>query len=371
MKVSKILSAILLIAAWGCDTKDETSHTASAGHELTPEQIKLAGIITGSLEQRLVSAVISCTGEIEIPPRGMASVTAPLGGYIVDTDMVPGRFVKKGALLAKLRNPEYIILQQSYLETLGQLKFAGQEFERQRLLNEENATAVKKLQESESAFSVLKARLAGLKEQLKLVGIDLRQLELGDIQSVVTLRSPITGFVTSVNHHPGQFVEPRDVIFEVVDMNDLHLHLNVFEQDVSRVLKDQVILFHPAGTKGEKFSGKVSLVSPKKNDDIRTFDVHGHIEAGERGLKPGMYVEAEILVSDDSVYALPQTAVVNANDSAFVITEMDGEYSIEAVETGVKRDGWVEIRNAEFLHGKDIVMQGTSRLFAALNREKK
>ena len=33
----------------------------------------------------MLSAGISCTGEIEVPPRGMASVTAPLGGYVADT----------------------------------------------------------------------------------------------------------------------------------------------------------------------------------------------------------------------------------------------------------------------------------------------
>ena len=62
---------------------------------LSVEQKDLAEIETGSLQLRLIADVISCTGEVEIPPQGMASVTAPLGGYIADTDMVPGTFVKK------------------------------------------------------------------------------------------------------------------------------------------------------------------------------------------------------------------------------------------------------------------------------------
>ena len=370
-KLFNVLCATAMIFS-ACVNNEQVSTEADASVSfLSVEQKDMAGIETGRLQLRLIADVISCTGEVEIPPQGMASVTAPLGGYIVDTDMVPGIFVKKGTVLAKLSNPEYIVLQQSYLETSGQLKFASQEFERQRLLDEQQATAVKKFQESESTFNVLTARLAGLGAQLKLVGINLAELEKGNIQSVISLRSPITGYVTNVNHHPGQFVEPREVIFEVVDIRDLHFQLNVFEQDITRVSKGQVVRFRPAGAKGESFTGSVSLVSPKKNDDARTFDIHGHIQTGEDKLKPGMYLEAEILVGDDSVYALPARAIVSENNRRFVITDSNGDYNIVAIETGEVMDGWVEILHPEVLRNSVVVTEGASRLFAALNRQAK
>jgi cobalt-zinc-cadmium efflux system membrane fusion protein len=299
----------------------------------------------------------------------MASVTAPLGGYLTETLMVPGIYVKKGQLLARLSNPEYISLQQSYLETSGELKFAEQDYRRQKMLQEQNATAEKKMQESESAFTVLKARLAGLKAQLQLIGIDMPSLEKGNIQSVVILRAPMSGYVTAVNHHPGAFVEPREAIFEIVNMSDLHLHLNVFEQDISGIRHGQTIRFRPTGATGDVFYGEVSLVSPKRDMEARSFDVHGHIETGEENLKPGMYVEAEILISADSVSALPQGALVYQENQAFVLTESNGEYAIQSVETGVKMDEWVEIKNSHELENKRIVTRGASRMFAALRRE--
>jgi cobalt-zinc-cadmium efflux system membrane fusion protein len=359
-----LLFSVLLLASCAREEQQPTGDVAQPN--VSTEQMKLAGVKLGQLEYRLVSGVISCTGEIELPPQNMASVTAPLGGYIVDTEILPGAVVKKGALLARLRNPEYITLQQSYLETMGQLKFAAQEYDRQKQLQEQNATAGKRLQESESTFNVLKARVAGLKEQLRLIGIDFKSLEQGDIQSVVALRSPIAGYVTTVNHHPGQFVEPREVIFEVVNMDELHLHLNVFERDITRVGKDQVVRFRPAGGRSDSFTGRVSLVSPKKNEEARTFDVHGHIETGEDKLKPGMYVDAEILVSDDSVYALPQRALIRNNNESFVVTEANGNYTIEPIKTGLTMDGWVEIVDPESFRGRNIVTEGASRVYAAL-----
>ena len=201
-----------------------------------------------------------------------------------------------------------------------------------------------------------------------MIGVDLKNLEGGNIQTEVTLRSPITGFVTTVNNHPGQFVEPQQVIFEIVNMSDLHLHLNVFEQDIAAVKKGQTVRFRPAGGGNYDFSGSVSLVSPKKNMDARTFDVHGHIEKGEDLLKPGMYVEAEILISDDSVLALPEKAIVFDQNMPIVITDEDGTYTEHTVETGARMDGWVEIRNHEELRGKKIVTDGATRLFTALRR---
>lgn len=368
-----LLSSLLSVSIWGaCSPGEEnTGAPAVESSGFNEEQKLLADVRTGGLEYRLMSPVVSCTGEVEVPPQGMASVTAPLGGYIVETEMVPGTFVQKGSRLARLSNPEYIVLQQSYLETAGQLKFAEEDYRRQKLLEEQNATALRKLQESESSYSVLRARLAGLKEQLRMISINFRDLESGNIQSEIVLRAPIAGYVTTVNHHPGQFVEPREVIFEIVSLKELHLHLNVFEQDVPRIDKGQSIRFRPAGQDGEVYWGEVLLISPQRNETLRTFDVHGHIEKENERLKPGMYVEAEILLSADSVYALPEQAVVRAGDSAFVLTEDGGKYSVNPVQTGSAMDGWVEIKGTERLRDQRIVVEGASRLFAAMGRQRR
>ena len=374
MQTKKILYGIFLgsiLAFTHCATNEEGPEVTAGGDPaaLRPDQKKLAGIQTGTIRQRLLSRVIACTGEIEVPPQGMASVTAPMGGYIVETTMVPGTPVKKGQLLARLSNPEYLVLQQSYLEAAGQLKYAGQEFARQKSLQEQNATAVKKLQESESAYAVLTARLAGLKAQLNMIGINMKDLDEGVIQPVVALRAPMTGFVTAVNHHPGEFVEPREAIFEIVNMDHLHLHLNVFEQDIAQVKKDQEIRFRPTGSDRQRYAAKVLLVSPKRNEEVRAFDVHGHIESGEEQLKPGMYVEAEILISSDSVPALPENALVYRDNKAFVVVEENSQYRLEEATTGVKMDGWVEIIHGEPLAGKTIVTRGASRLYAAMEKK--
>lgn len=372
-----ILAALLIVT--GCSQEQETeqaSDTLSANSgttlSLNSEQRALAAIETAKLSYRPISASISCTGEIDVPPQGIASVSAPLGGYIQENKLIPGSYVEKGAILARLSNPDYISLQQDYLQTRSELQYAEQELERQQLLSEENATAAKRLQQSQANRESLKGRLAGLKARLQLIGISFRSLEEGNIQSSVALRAPLSGHITRVNHHLGQFAEAREVIFEIVNQDHMHLELDVFEQDIARVEQGQAISFSPAGT-NNFYTGEIYLISPKRDAGERTFTVHGHIHEGPTNaepakLKPGMFVEARILLSTDSLAALPQRAIIRNGRKRFVLTQEGDQYALQPVETGQTMDGWVEILNPEQLQNRQIVTTGATRLYAAMSR---
>lgn len=366
------LAALFAITA--CSQGEESKQSndtiaANSGHtiSLSKEQSALAAIETSTLAYRPVSAAINSTGEIDVPPQGIASVSAPLGGYIQESKLIPGNYVEKGTMLARLSNPDYISLQQDYLQTRSELQFAIQELERQQLLSDENATAAKKLQQSQANHESLKGRLAGLKARLQLIGINLGSLEEGNIQSSVVLRAPLSGNITRVNHHLGQFAEAREVIFEIVNQDHLHLELNVFEQDINQVQQGQAISFRPTGSQ-RSYSGEVYLISPKRDAGERSFNVHGHIHAEGADLKPGMFVEARILLSTDSVAALPESAIIREGAERFVLSREGEQYQLQAVETGQTMDGWVEIRNPGPLQGKQLVTTGASRLYAAMSR---
>ena len=81
-----------------------------------------------------------------------------------------------------------------------------------------------------------------------------------------------------------------------------------------------------------------------------------------------MYVDADILLSGDTVPSLPQSALVYSENRSFVITDDNGSYTIVPVEAGTKMDGWVEIINDKDFENMDIVIDGASRLFAAMRR---
>ncbi|MCX6309481.1 MAG: efflux RND transporter periplasmic adaptor subunit, partial [Bacteroidia bacterium] len=96
--------------------------------EMRADQIKLANIQTGVLELRSMSGTLQVNGVVAVAPNSMATVSAPMGGYIKSTNLMPGKPVRKGQVLAVIENPAFIDLQQNYLEAKSKYEFAEADF---------------------------------------------------------------------------------------------------------------------------------------------------------------------------------------------------------------------------------------------------
>ena len=79
----------------------------------------------------------SFNGILVIPPQHHATVTLTMGGSIRSTSLLAGAHVKRGSVLATLENPEFIALQQSYLDSHAQNEYLRTEFLRQQTLSRE------------------------------------------------------------------------------------------------------------------------------------------------------------------------------------------------------------------------------------------
>ena len=112
---------------------------------LSKEQQELAKLEIGKIEKRNMADLIKCTGSIEVPPHFIASVSPVMEGFIQRINYYPGNFVEKGAVLATLQHPDFIILQQNYIEAKSQVEYYREEYKRQGELTVENAASIKKM----------------------------------------------------------------------------------------------------------------------------------------------------------------------------------------------------------------------------------
>ena len=64
-------------------------------------------------------------------------------------------------------------------------------------------------------------------EKLKLIGLNPGRIGANDISRSINIYSPINGFVTAVNVNIGKYVNPSDVLFELVNPTDIHLALTL------------------------------------------------------------------------------------------------------------------------------------------------
>lgn len=349
----KYAHLILGIVLFSCSSRSkenvETSPTTNvevSTNEVTlsEEQFKSLDIQLGSIQTRDLSGNIKAHGMLDVPPQNLVSISAPLGGFVKSTELLQGMRVKKGQVVVVLEHPDYIQLQQDYLDNKSQLEFLEQEYNRQIDLAKENVNALKSLQQAKSNYFGTKAKVEGLKAKLRLVNIDPAEIEKGEIKNTVSVVSPISGFVAQVNVNLGMHVNPTDVMFRIVDTEHVHAEAQVFEKDIPKLRIGQIARITLTNETKERLA-KVFLIG-KEITPERTIRVHCHLEGEDPNLIPNTYFSAVIETGSNSVFALPEAAIVNFEGKQFMFVAEDAtkhSYRLLEISTGASDSGFVEI----------------------------
>lgn len=347
MRTILLLTISLLIA--GCSSDKEksvetTTAESSMTTQLTATQIKNAGIETGTIERKNISSELQVTGVIDVPPQNMIAITFPPGGYLKSTKLLPGLHIRKGEELAIMEDPGLIRLQQEYLTATIKGKQFEQEYLRQQELNKSKSSSDKQFQEAEAAYRTNQVAIRSLGEQLQLAGIDPARLNENTISRSVAIRSPIDGYVTSVKVNIGKFVNPADILFELVDPRDIHLNMTIFEKDIRYLAVGQKVKAWTNSEPDKKHDCEIILVG-KELDEHRSVEVHCHFEDYDKELLPGMFMNASIRINQQQVNAVPDEAVVTWQNKSWLFSVQNGTtFNMIAVKTGMKETGFTEVQ---------------------------
>src|SRR5690554_260436 len=366
------IKSILLLSALvflGCNDNKKDPLQASPEDEsglvhVSKAQFENAKMEIGSLTEKPFAQTVHTSGMIDVPPQSKAVISAFSGGYIKNTPLLIGDKVTKGQRLVTLENPEFITMQQSYLETAEQLSYLKSEYERHKTMLEENITSQKSFLKAESDYKTSLARTNSLKKNLQMLNINPEAVLAGNIVSQVSIFSPISGYVTDVFVNTGSYVSPSDKIMEIINTDHIHLELKVFEKDLIHIKKDQEILFKVPEASQEYYQGDVHLVGTSINPNSRVALVHGHIDHdNDAHFSTGMFVEAEIVTGASTVLALPEEAVIELEDAYFVLlleSENNEEYEFHPIEVKVKQtyNGFTSFKTELPLEGRFLTKGG-------------
>lgn len=323
LKYFKYILFILAIVSTSCNNETGNASAQEEHHEeeeniveLTEAQIQTAEVTLGTIGKRQISGTIKVNGVLDVPPQQLVSISAPLGGFIKSTELLQGSRVKKGQTIATIENLDFIQMQQDYLEAKGNFEFAKADYERQQELAKENVNSEKTLQQAKSNYTAWQAKFSGLREKLKVLNIDASSVEQGNLRSSINLYSPINGYVTEVNVNIGKFINPTDVLFEIVDTEHLHAELIVFEKDVPKLRIGQKVRFTLANESDERMA-TIYLIGREIRED-RTVQIHCHIDQEDKELLPGMYLNAIVETGGALVPALPDEAVLDFQGEKYI-----------------------------------------------------
>ena len=263
--------------------------------QLSPRQIRMAGVKVEPVEYRSLTKTIYTVGTITYDERRLAYVTARVAGR-VDKLFVnfTGVEVEDGAPLVWIYSPDLVSAQQEYLlalETQEKMK---------------NSTLKGMVR---SADYLLEAS----RDKLLLWGITEKQIEelakTGKAEDHMTIYAPITGTVIKKDILEGQYVEEGTAMYMIAELTHLWMMADVYEYEMALVKLGQKVEITSATFPGQTFIGEVSFIDPFINEITRSVKVRVDVPNQDQKLKPSMFVNATIKIplggSDGTVYYCP------------------------------------------------------------------
>jgi membrane fusion protein, heavy metal efflux system len=375
--MKKYMLSIVVMVLLSCGTKQEEATEAVKEEkqetlvQLNAEQLKNAGISIGYPSEMDMHSTIKVNGVVDVPPQGMVSISFPLGGYLKSSHLLPGMGVKKGEVIATLEDQSYVQLQQDYLMAKAKMEFLNTDLIRQKELSDQDAASKKTYQQASSDFKTQQVLIRALEEKLRIVGIDPDKLTVNSITRTISLRSPINGYVTKVNVNIGKYVNPADVLFELVDPDDIHAALTVFEKDIMQIKKGMRASVSLADKPGKKYEVDVILVT-RNVDENRGGLVHCHFENANHELLPGMFLNGSFELNNKKTTAVPESAVVRYQSKPYIFIAKDSnQFEMVEVELGVSDQQMIELKGKENMNWmqQKIVLKNAYSLLGKLKNK--
>ncbi|MBK9017717.1 MAG: efflux RND transporter periplasmic adaptor subunit [Saprospiraceae bacterium] len=379
---------LIIFAAFSCGKNEpttsekpeaEATHTSGDLIHLTPDQAKQAGLAFGSFEQKNIAEALRVNAELVVHPEHVAQVTAFSDGSIAELRMSLNATVTKGQVLAVIRKPDLLDLQQQFLENKDRLVFLKNEFDRYKSLKEADATATKNFQKAESDLRAAETTAAVLAAKLRQHQVNPERLTAANLSTQLTLVAPVSGIVTAIRSNVGAAVQPGTTVCEVTDLSKLHADLWVFEQDILKVKNGQRVSLSFPAEPTRSYPATIYSLDKVLDPAKRAIRAHARLDSGAAGQSNfvnGAFLEASIATTGGGTgNALPDAAVVREgeDDFIFILEKEDAKGSFFKkikVQKGGVTDGYVAVTTTGSIarRGEDCAEGGVLRVGAGGGR---
>jgi len=315
------LFALLVFTACSKDNSSAEEQTKSPQDDhiqLTHVQFKNGDYELANPNMQTFYDGFRVTGMIDVPPENRASVNSFFSGFVSETHLLVGDLVKKGDLLIKLQNPEFIQMQQEFAQDMNQLEFLESEFQRKQNLLADKVISQKVFQQTKSDYKSMQAKVQGQRKTLELMNVNMNRIMNGNFSETISIYAPISGKVSKLNISQGTFVEPNTMIMELLDTDHIHLELDVFEKDIMKIKIGDTLDFRVPELDSKSFKAYVKLIGAEIGPN-RSVRVHAHPVDEEQSFAVGVFVEALFQTDAEQHLSLPQTAFAQKEDHWVVL----------------------------------------------------
>lgn len=312
--------------------------------KLKNSQIKHLRAEVFSVTNMLMSKKIHLLGSIIQSEETESKITARISGrvekiYIKST----GSLIKKNSPILQLYSPRLIT--------------AGEEY----LIARNNYQKTKN--------KIFKNILKQSTQRLKLWGIKNFQynkwFKQKKVPKKITIYSPASGIVRKRNAVVGKYFKEGQNFFELSDLSNVWVEMDIYEQDSSLVEIGQKVELEFTALPGEIVQGEIDFINPILNSVSRTLKIRSTIKNSSGKLKPGMIANATLnIVKKEEVLVVPKTAIIDTGKRKIVWIQISNKtYQAKIINTGYQSGGFVEVKKGLKLLDK-VVTDGNFLLDA-------
>jgi multidrug efflux pump subunit AcrA (membrane-fusion protein) len=389
-----------------------TKHSASGANmiELDSGAQKLANLVCGNAEYRLLNSSVNTTGEVLANANLQTHVTTPVTGRITQIFVSLGDHIIDGKPLLEIRSTD---IEQAEADLLQNENQVTADLKRDLLqVDTDLATAQAQVKLSESIYNRLKnlvdekiasradfeaartgfekdkitaeaterkrtATISLAAERLKLLTepskMKLRLLGVSDkdiakvmktheIDPLLSVLAPESGVISERLVNVGELVDPSKPLMTIGDYHNVWIKADVYEKDLAKVRAGQPIELELDSFPGEKFAGKLDFVSSSLDPDNRTLLVRAQVPNPNFKLKPKMFARMKILVGEHRVLSIPKDAVQDAGtDKVVYIPAGPNQFIERQVQLGDESGDTVEVLKGLKV-GDRVVTKGSFEL---------
>ena len=293
-------------------------------------------------------------------------------GQIVEEPIEEGRHVKKGDLLARIDDRDYLAqLRQGFANrdlAAANLKLAQAKIQRQRALFLQQVISQDQLDVSENLLAVAQASLRHADAEIAYARFNVSQC---------AIRSPINGVVLQKYREVGDTINyggdiqagggTTDIV-QLADTGDMRVEADISENDIAKVVMGMPAVVVLDAYPAHNFDALVAKIYPEADRQKGTLKVEVKILKPDLALvRPEMSAKITFMAAPaaqprQSLLIIPKSTVVRSGGISFVWVVRDGLARRVPIRLGREYENGVEAKDG-LEGGETIIITPADNLY--------
>ncbi|MGD8536610.1 MAG: efflux RND transporter periplasmic adaptor subunit [Candidatus Aminicenantes bacterium] len=292
-----------------------------------------------------------------VEPERKVEIFSRLSAYVKEIVKEEGAYVQENDILVLLDDTEIkISYEQSKIE-LEQAKLSLEEAEQNYVRNQE---LKKRDLISEQDFQAQEAQYKQrqLDHQNRMESFKNLQIQL----NWTKIRSLSEGYITERLIEVGDRVNANQQVYTIEDFKPLLIRVFVPTSDSIKLKTGMSAEVTTEVIRGALFEGSVKLINPRIDVQTGTVKVTVEVFDDSLRLKPGMFVEARIVIGmKENVLVIPRKAILYKQNLTYVFVMNRNQVSQREITLGLTEEDDVEVVSG-LKEGETIVVVGVEGL---------